>query len=182
MRGDIFDLCFFKPVIVFQAKMFFSSIKIDEKYIKNNNNLVSTTVPGAKDEYGRLLCLNDAETLLVIALNELQPDEDWEVSEETRKRMFCSLKRDFGKLRLKEEMRELLCSKYKLIEIKLDPKDDDILIRANMKLKETHALWGSAPNAFFHPHVERLSVRGNFRKVRRSVVHSGCLLVGDSII
>ena len=124
----------------------------------------------AKDEYGRLLCVNDTETLVVAALNDLSPEEDWNVSDEIKLRMQASFSRSFEKLNLNKEKQDLLCSKYELTlnhsvnPNQLEPPDLDICRRGELKLNEGRIEWGSAPNVYGQE-VLRHSVKGNFRKI-----------------
>ena len=158
------------------------------KFVKENiSNLknVLVTIPvqwlkglspsptcNGKDEYGRLLCLNDTETFVVAALNELNPEEEWNVSDETKLRMQASFNRSFGKLNLSREKQDFLCFKYELTlsqsvnPNRLEPPEVDICGRADLKLNQVPAFWGSAANANGQEALTlRHSVKGNFRKI-----------------
>jgi len=126
--------------------------------------LISSLIVYAKDNYGRLLALNESETLLVKALEGVDDKEDWNVSLLTRRRIHMYLSRTVDEPMTEEDKR--LMQKYPL------PKEEETLIicanypdllLGNRQIYSSDREFGEAPNV--RNFSGEFSVRGNFRKI-----------------
>ena len=126
--------------------------------------LTSSPMAYAKDNYGRLVSLNESETLLVTALEDVDPKEDWNISLLTKRRIHMSLLRMTHKP-ITEEDRKLI-QRYPLPkgEENLESCENypDLLL-GNSQIYSSDREFGEAPNV--RNFSREYSVRGNFRKI-----------------
>ena len=127
----------------------------------------------ARDKYGRLYGRHDSETLVIVALEKLDPEKDWKIPPEVKKKMYFTLIKNVGSVefsRLEANgMRKRLVEKYCLnsydVSSLVDISNSTNLYCGGAWKHSCTRAYARAPSKNYYEKLQLKVLEGNFRKI-----------------
>ena len=148
----------------------------EEDEIKNHFDFgfrVSASHIYARDQYGRLFGRHDSETLVIIALEKIDPEKDWKIPPEVKRKMYFTLIKNVGSVefsRLEANgLRKRLIEKYSLNSYEVSSlveisNTTNLYCGGAWKHSCTRA-YARAPSKNYYEKLQLKVLEGNFRKI-----------------